>query len=88
MSESIPPPWTAEVAVDQSVVAAELLVPAAADEELPEAAGVLEEPELLQPAASKIDPTAAADATIAFVARKVNPPLPAPGVTGGGLHLG
>jgi len=75
----MPPPWAAEVAVDQSVAAAELLLPAAADEELAAAAGVLlGEPELPQPAASKIDPTAAADATIAFDARKVNPPMPAP----------
>jgi len=70
------------VAVAQSV--------AAADDELPAAAEVLllEEPELLQPAASKIDPTAAVAATIAFDARKVNPPMPAPGVTGAGRHLG
>ena len=33
----------------------------------------LEELELLQPAASRIDPTAATDATIAFDARKVKP---------------
>jgi hypothetical protein len=57
------------VAVDQSVELPELLLPA---EELP-AAAELEEPELLQPAASMIDPTAAAVATIAFDARKVKP---------------
>ena len=76
----MPPPWLADVAVDQ-FVAAELLVPAAADEELPAAAGVLllEEPELPQPAASKIDPTAAAATTIVFDARKLNPPWPALG---------
>jgi hypothetical protein len=44
------------------------------DEPAPVAA---ELPELLQPAASKIDPIAAAAATIAFDARKCNPPLPA-----------
>jgi hypothetical protein len=67
--------------VDQSVAAAEPLAPAAADDELPAAAEVLllEEPELLQPAASRIDPTAAVAATIVFDARKVNPPMPAPG---------
>jgi hypothetical protein len=56
------------VTVDQSVELPELL-PA---EELP-AAAELEGPELLQPAASMIDPTAAAVATIAFDARKVKP---------------
>jgi len=86
----MPPPWAAEVAVDQSVVAAELLAPAAADVALPAAAGaaLLEELELPQPAASKIVPTAATDATIAFDARKINPPMPAPGVNSGGRHLG
>jgi hypothetical protein len=44
-------------------------------DELPEAAGVvLVELELLQPAASNTDPTAATVATIAFDARKVNLP--------------
>ncbi|HEY3882917.1 MAG TPA: hypothetical protein VGM12_30385 [Trebonia sp.] len=66
----MPPPEVAEVAEDQSVVlaAAEplaVLPPAAAEE-------LLEELEL-HPAASKIDPTAAAVATIAFDARKVKP---------------
>lgn len=37
------------------------------------AAALLEELELLQPAASKIDPTAATVATIACDARKVKP---------------
>ncbi|HTR91532.1 MAG TPA: hypothetical protein VMI73_07310 [Trebonia sp.] len=51
---------------------------AAAEEELePVAAGVLlVELELLHPAASRIDPTAAAAATIAFDARKVTLPCP------------
>ena len=51
--------------------------------ELPVAA-LLEELELLHPAASKIDPIAAADATIAFDARKVKPsPCRPPGDIGG-----
>jgi hypothetical protein len=50
---------------------------AAGEEELePVAAGVLVELELLHPAASRIDPTAAAAATIAFDARKVTLPCP------------
>jgi len=56
--------------------------PAAAEEELaPVAAGVLlVELELLHPAASRIDPTAAAAATIAFDARKVTLPC-SPGLS-------
>ena len=47
------------------------------------ATGVLEElDELLQPAASKMEPTAAAVATIALDARKVKPSPAAPGVWG------
>jgi len=71
----MPPPPVADVAVDQSAAAAEPLPLAAAEDELPAAAaaGVPEELELLQPAASMIDPTAAAVATIAFDARKVKP---------------
>jgi hypothetical protein len=51
---------------------------AAIEEELePVAAGVLlVELELLHPAASRIDPTVAAAATIAFDARKVTLPCP------------
>jgi hypothetical protein len=66
----MPPPPAAEVAVDQSVELPAELPP---DDELPAAALELEEPELLQPAASMIDPTAATVATIAFDARKVKP---------------
>jgi hypothetical protein len=88
----MPPPWVADVAVDQSVEdAAELLPPAAEDELLPAAgAELLEEDELLQPAASKIDPTATKVVTIVFDARKVNPPMPAPGgcTRGKRWHLG
>ena len=80
--------------MDQSAEdAAELLLPPAAEDELPAAAGaelLEEEDELLQPAASKIDPTATKVVTIVFDARKVNPPMPAPGgcARGKRWHLG
>jgi hypothetical protein len=76
----MPPPAAAEVAVAQFVeLAAEPLLLA----ELPATgAELLEELELLQPAASKIDPTAAAVATIAFDARKVKPSHAAPRARG------
>jgi hypothetical protein len=77
----MPPPAAAEVAVDQSVVLA-------AEPVLPLAAELLEELEL-HPAASKIDPTAAAVATIAFDARKVEPSHASPqGLRGKRWHLG
>jgi hypothetical protein len=71
----------AEVAVLAFADALGLLEELAAideEEELePDAAGVLlVELELLQPAASRIDPTAAAAATIVFDARKVTLPCP------------
>ena len=68
----------AEVAVLAFADAAGLDEPPAAEEELePVAAGaLLVELELPHPAASKIDPTAAAAATIAFDARKVTLPCP------------
>jgi hypothetical protein len=72
----MPPPAVADVAVAQSAEEpAEPLALAPAEEELPAAAAaaVVEELELLQPAASMIEPTAAAVATIAFDARKVKP---------------
>jgi hypothetical protein len=75
----MPPPDAAEVAVAQLV----LELPLA---ELPEAAVLLDE--LEQPAASKIDPTAAADATIAFDARKVKPSHAAPRIRDQRWHLG
>ena len=50
--------------------------------EAPPAAALLEELELLQPAASMIDPTAAQVATIALDARKVKPSPAAPEVWG------
>jgi hypothetical protein len=89
----MPPQAAAEVQVAQFVVeAAELLLLAAADEVLPAAAAelLLEELELLQPAASKTEPTAATPATIAFDARKVKPlPCPPRGVARGKRwHLG
>jgi len=68
----MPPHEAAEVAVAQLQLAAALAV----DEEPPPAAALvvelaaLDELELLQPAASKIDPTAATPATIALDARK------------------
>jgi len=68
----MPPKAAAEVAVlalTDGAALAEVLVPAAA-ELLAGALAELEELELLQPAASKIDPTAATDATIALDARK------------------
>jgi hypothetical protein len=69
----MPPQAVAEVAV------AQLQLAAAVAEELPPAAALvaelavldeLDELELLQPAASRIDPTAATPATIALDARK------------------
>ena len=75
----MPPKAAAEVAVlastDAAAPVAVLLAPAAAE--------LLEElDELLQPAASKMEPTAAAVATIALDARKVKPSPAAPGVWG------
>jgi hypothetical protein len=70
----MPPPEAAEVAVDQSVELPEL-EPLLA---VPAAVALLVELELAQPAASKIDPTAAAAATIAFDARKMKPSHAAP----------
>ena len=68
----MPPQAATEVQVAQFAAPAEPLPPAAADEP-PAAAALLEELELelelLQPAASKIDPTAATVAAIAFDAR-------------------
>jgi hypothetical protein len=62
ISAFIPPPAAADEAVAQ-------LPPL---DDAP-AAALPEEPELLHPAASMIDPTAAQVATIAFDARKVKP---------------
>jgi len=83
----MPPKAAAEVAVLASTdevlpVAVLLLAPAAAaelDEELDE---------LLQPAASKMEPTAAAVATIALDARKVKPSPCRPWGMGRAWHLG
>jgi hypothetical protein len=80
-SAFIPPQAATEAQVAQSVELAD---------EPPAAAELLEEPELLHPAASKTEPTAAAAATIAFDARKVKPsPCPPPWCTGDERrHLG
>ena len=88
MRPFMPPKAAAEVAVLAStdavlpvavLPAAALLAPPVAA-----AAAVLELDELLQPAASKMDPTAAAVATIALDARKVKPShARPPGVQGG-----
>jgi hypothetical protein len=63
----MPPQAVSEAHVAQSVVLAEEPPPAAA---LVVELAELDELELLQPAASKIDPTAATAATIALDARK------------------
>jgi hypothetical protein len=79
----MPPPAAAEVAVAQFVELAApplLLLPDAAAE-------LLEELELLHPAASRIDPTAATDATIAFDARKVKPSPCRPWSTGASVGI-
>jgi hypothetical protein len=80
----MPPKAAAEVAVLASTDAA---LPVAVLPLL--AAELLEElDELLQPAASKMEPTAAAVATITLDARKVKPSPAAPGVWGRPWHLG
>jgi hypothetical protein len=66
----MPPQAVAEVAVAQLQLAAAVELPAALDPAAAAAVELLEELELLQPAASKIDPTAATPATIALDARK------------------
>ncbi len=75
------------MAVAQFDEPAELAPP---DEAPVAAAELLEEPELLQPAASKTDPIAAAAAAIAFDARKVKPSHARPQGSAGGRrwHLG
>src|ERR1700733_12154162 len=81
MRPLMPPKAAAEVAVlalTAAVVALE--VPPA-----PLLAAVLEE--LEQPAARRIEPTAATLATIALDARKINPPMLPPGDTGAGLCI-
>jgi hypothetical protein len=80
----MPPPAAAEVAVAQFVELAAEPLPLA---EVPAGAELLEELELLQPAASNIDPTAAAVATIALDARKVKPSRAAPRGAGAGVSI-
>jgi hypothetical protein len=82
----MPPPAVAEVAVAQFVELA--APPPLLLAELPDAAAeLLEELELLHPAASRIDPTAATDATIAFDARKVKPSPCRPWSTGASVGI-
>jgi hypothetical protein len=84
MRPFIPPKAAAEVAVLASTAAAVALeVPPAA---LLAGAELLELEELAQPAARRIEPTAATLATIALDARKVNPPMLPPGF-GTGLGI-
>ena len=88
----MPPKAAAEVAVLASTAAVLALeVPPAAAVlalEVPPAAAVLVElDELEQPAARRIEPTAATLATIALDARKINPPMLPPGDTGAGLCI-
>jgi hypothetical protein len=86
----MPPKAAAEVAVlastDAVLPVAVLLAPAAAV--LLVLALELELDELLQPAASKMEPTAAAEATIALDARKVKPSPCRPWGMGRAWHLG
>ena len=77
----MPPKAAAEVAVLASTAALELPLAEELAAEL-----LLGELELLQPAASKIDPTAAALATIALDVRKVkSSPMPPPWIAGRAL---
>lgn len=81
----MPPKAAAEVAVLASTAAVLLLLAVAELLLLPLAAAaelVEELDELAQPAASKMEPTAAAVATIALDARKVKPSPAAPRVWG------
>jgi hypothetical protein len=84
----MPPKAVAEVAVLASTAAAlalaVLLVELLA-EVLAAGAVVLVLEELLQPAARRMEPTAAAVATIALDARKINPPMLPPGYEGQAL---
>jgi hypothetical protein len=76
MRPFMPPKAAAEVAVLASTAAVLAL-------EVPPAAAVLVElDELEQPAARRMEPTAATLATIALDARKINPPMLPPGVPG------
>ena len=84
----MPPKAAAEVAVLAST-AAVLALEVALDELLAGAlagAELLEELEELQPAARRMEPTAATLATIALDARKINPPMLPPGF-GAGLGI-
>ena len=77
----MPPKAAAEVAVLASTAAVlALAVP-------PAAAVLVELEELEQPAARRMEPTAATLATIALDARKINPPMLPPGDIGAGLYI-
>src|SRR5580658_1928830 len=76
MRPFMPPKAAAEVAVLASTAAVLAL------EVPPAAAALVELDELEQPAARRIEPTAATLATIALDARKINPPMLPPGVSG------
>ena len=71
----MPPKAAAEVAVLASTAAVLAL-------EVPLAAVLVELDELEQPAARRMEPTAATLATIVLDARKINPPMLPPGVRG------
>src|SRR5580658_9730987 len=79
MRPFMPPKAAAEVAVLASTAAVVAL-------EVPPEAAVLELDELEQPAARRMEPTAATLATIALDARKINPPMLPPGF-GAGLGI-
>src|ERR1700684_2638840 len=76
----MPPRAAAEVAVLASTAAVLALA-------VPPAAVLVELDELEQPAARRMEPTAATLATIALDARKINPPMLPPGDTGAGLCI-
>ena len=78
----MPPKAAAEVAVLASTAAVlALAVP-------PEPLAAVELDELEQPAARRMEPTAATLATIALDARKINPPMLPQGFGAVPLHLG
>src|ERR1700733_3642780 len=80
MRPFMPPKAAAEVAVLASTAAVLALA-------VPPAAGLVGLDELGQPAARRMEPTAATLATIALDARKINPPMLPPGDTGAGLCI-
>jgi hypothetical protein len=75
MRPFMPPKAAAEVAVLASTAAVLALA-------VPPAAALVELDELEQPAARRMEPTAATLATIALDARKINPPMLPQGIPG------